>query len=573
MEISQGITYHSAAERRYPDYFLVRDVMTDNQVPRETIGNTMTIAIKDIPLPKSEATLEAVSKNAHIGMYIVQDGLFKFVNPWFQQDTGYSEAELIGMSHWDIILPEDRDMVKECARNMLRGERSEPYEYRAIAKDGSIRWVLGTVTEMEYQGRRASLGCYMDVTERKQMETMLEEYRSRLEEQVAWRTEELRAAREMADRDALTGLLNHRCLHERLSDEITRCSQCGDTFALILLDVDSFKQYNDTHGHLAGDEVLKECGQLISRSVRAIDISCRYGGDEFAAILPGASLDGASIVAERIRSQIESGNGLVKAAYTCSVGVALWPADGLTREEIVRAADAALYISKGKGRNCVSLSSEIKQSAMPGAKLGGGRQDDDSVLNTILALAAAVDSRDRHAGDHSRKVSEHAVVIARELGYSDVGIERIRMAALVHDIGMIGVPSQVLTRSSPLSLLEWEQVRAHTRMGVAILRHVRQLEECLEAVQSHHEHYDGKGYPEGLEGESIPLDARIIAVADVFDAITSERPYRKPLPPERAVEEIKRSSGNQFDPKVVDAFMRTIADRRASGISLTTSTE
>ena len=251
---------------------------------------------------------------------------------------------------------------------------------------------------------------------------------------------------------------------------------------------------------------------------------------------------------------------------TCSLGIASWPTDGLTREETTRAADAALYDAKQSGRNRVCLACEV----LPLKELRTGKtddlQNDSAILNRICTLAASVDARDHHARDHSRKVSQYATNIAAALGYSRERIERIHTAALLHDIGKVSIPDQLLTKSEPLVAEDWELIHAHPNLGVAILQHVDSLKDCLAAVQYHHERYDGTGYPAGLKGDNIPLDARILAVADSFDAMTSPRPYRSALSAKEAIEEIRRGAGTQFDSKVVHAFLSTIdTDKNSPG--------
>ena len=361
-------------------------------------------------------------------------------------------------------------------------------------------------------------------------------------------------AKERAHTDELTGLFNHRYFHERLDEEISRCSRFGDIFSLLFLDMDLFKAYNDIYGHLAGDEMLRQVGQYIKSSIRGIDMASRYGGDEFTVILPQASLEDAYRVAERIRKRIEVEMDSKGAPLTCSLGIASWPTDGVMREEIIQAADASLYYAKQMGRNRICLASEITTSEV----LSGGAKPDrePGILSTIYALAATVDAKDHYTYGHSKKVSKYATDIAEALGYSQERIGTLRAAALLHDIGKIGVSDKVLTKAGPLSDEEWEPIRAHPKLGVAILKHVESLSGCLAAIQYHHERYDGTGYPAGLKGENIPLDARIIAVADSYDAMTSLRPYRQgKFTPEQALAELERCAGTQFDPRTVEVFL------------------
>jgi len=363
-------------------------------------------------------------------------------------------------------------------------------------------------------------------------------------------------AKQRANTDELTGLFNHRYFHQRIEEEIARCSRFGEIFSLIFMDMDLFKNYNDVYGHQAGDEVLKQFGRIINGAIRKVDIGFRYGGDEFAIILPGSSLDDASRVASRIRKGLEAQTDMKGIPQTCSTGIASWPTDGVMREEIIQSADAALYHAKQTGGNQECLACQVILSDALRINAANKTQNANAILNTIYALAATVDAKDHHTYGHSKKVSKYATLISEVLGYSKEGIDRIRVAALLHDIGKIGIADNILQKREPLTKEEWGQIRTHPSLGVSILKHVSSLQDCLAAVQYHHERYDGTGYPAGLKGENIPLDARILALADSYDAMTSQRPYRNyTTTKEQAFEELKRCSGTQFDPTIVNVFV------------------
>jgi len=363
-------------------------------------------------------------------------------------------------------------------------------------------------------------------------------------------------AKQRANTDELTGLFNHRYFHIRVEEEIARCSRFGDIFSLIMMDMDLFKHYNDVHGHLTGDEILAQFGKIIGQSSRTVDICFRYGGDEFAVILPGTPLEGATKVAERIRKGLESQTDTMGMPQTTSIGIASWPTDGVMREEIIRAADAALYYAKHTGGNRVCWACEVALADVLKMDNTKSQQNRSAILNTIYALAATVDAKDHHTYGHSKKVSGYAASIAGALGYDEEGVERIRAAALLHDIGKIGISDSILTKREELTAEEWELLRAHAGLGVSILKNVESLSNCLAAVQYHHERFDGTGYPSGLKGQNIPLDARILSVADCYDAMTSFRPYRShKATREQAISELRRGAGSQFDPEIVKVFI------------------
>jgi len=359
-----------------------------------------------------------------------------------------------------------------------------------------------------------------------------------------------------ATTDELTRLYNHRNFHERLEQEIARGSRFGNTFSLIMLDLDLFKAYNDIYGHLAGDQLLRKIGQAIENSIRAIDLAFRYGGEEFTVLLPETRLDDAYRVAERIRKTIETRTSFREMPVTASLGIANWPNDGVMKEEIINRADAALYRAKQTGRNRTCLSSDVLKPET--AQIGAELEAQPRALSIIYALAATVDAKDHYTYGHSRKVSEYAVALAEALKMDRDRVDTIRAGGLLHDIGKLGVPDSILTKPGPLDDDEWEPIKSHPELGVEILKRVIDLVNCLPAILHHHEHYDGSGYPRGLKRDSIPLEARILCIADAYDAITSPRPYRAQLPSEQAVAELKRCSGTQFDPELVEAFIKVI---------------
>jgi diguanylate cyclase (GGDEF)-like protein/putative nucleotidyltransferase with HDIG domain len=356
-----------------------------------------------------------------------------------------------------------------------------------------------------------------------------------------------------ANTDELTGLYNHRHFHERIEQEIARGSRFGITFSLIILDLDLFKVYNDIYGHLAGDQLLRKVGKLIQGSVRAIDLAFRYGGEEFAILLPETRLEDAFRVAERLRKTIESKSSFREMPVTGSLGVANWPSDGVMKEEIIHRADTALYRAKQTGRNRTCIASDVLKTSQSDG-IVQANEPEPKALSIIYALAATVDAKDHYTYGHSRKVSEYAVTLAEALRLPQDTIHLIRAAGLLHDIGKIGVPDSILTKPTALEQKEWEPIRTHPELGVEILRHVVDLSNCLPAILHHHENWDGSGYPHGLKAEAIPFEARILSVADAYDAITSPRPYRTQLNLKDALDELRRCSGTQFDPALVPIF-------------------
>ena len=354
--------------------------------------------------------------------------------------------------------------------------------------------------------------------------------------------------------DELTGLFNRRHFEERLKEEIEQHSKYVGVFSLFMLDLDNFKTYNDLYGHPSGDKLLNQIGEIIKSCTRSIGQAFRYGGDEFIAILPQTTTENAYQVAEQVRGQIAEEMKRKAITVTCSIGLAGYPTDGVTSDQLINAADTALYYAKRTGGNRICLSSKILSEPVAEA----GTYTRGSGLSAVYALVSAMEARDPYIYGHSRKVNTYAVALAEAIGLSPDEVSKVSTAALLHDIGQIGIPDKVLNKKGALSREDLRAIKSHTRLGASIVGNVPGLVSCLPAILYHHEMWDGNGYPEGLKGENIPLEARILAIADMFASMTSPRPYRDALSDEEALEEIRKGAGTQFDPKLAKVFIDVV---------------
>ena len=372
-------------------------------------------------------------------------------------------------------------------------------------------------------------------------------------------------ARYLAQRDPVTGLLNHRGINTQLEKELARNGRSGGCFAVVMMDLDNFKLFNDTYGHVVGDQVLQNVAALLEKSVRRADIVGRYGGDEFVALLPDTDAHGAVRTIDRIRTALrESGytaDSGSRVPVFMSYGVATYPFDGRQLSELLAAADANLYRSKRQGGDSVTA---------PGSEEGGS-ETKSGVFTVLDGLVTTVDNKDHYTRKHSDDVCERAVAVASELGLSSETQRCLRIAALLHDVGKIGIPDHILRKPGSLTEEEYEAIKQHVNLGELVINEIPNLVDVLGAVSSHHERYDGEGYPRGLKGQDIPLLGRILAVTDAYSAMTTDRPYRKALTPEEARRELIDVSGTQLDPKVVAAFLAILDDASCSGVSTTVS--
>jgi diguanylate cyclase (GGDEF)-like protein/putative nucleotidyltransferase with HDIG domain len=360
---------------------------------------------------------------------------------------------------------------------------------------------------------------------------------------------------EASHRDPLTGLLNRRGFEDTFDLELERARRSNAPLSLIVGDLDLFKRINDTYGHPAGDAALERIAHTIQSAKRGFDSGARVGGEEFALLAPESDENGAYMLAERIRTEVDKTFAGANGHLTISFGIATFPLHGQTADSLLRAADQALYAAKRLGRNRTVISS----AEVPGilARPPHGREEAHVELTALLSLAEALDVRDSGSATHCHRVGRLAELMARELGLAPDSVERVRLAGILHDVGRVGMPDSLVRKDGPLTDQEWSWVRSHPEIGARLVE-TTEFDDIRSWILFHHERPDGRGYPEGRTATEVPLEARILAVADAYEAMTSERPYRAALAPEEAAEELRSGAGRQFDEDVVEALLRAV---------------
>jgi diguanylate cyclase (GGDEF)-like protein len=394
--------------------------------------------------------------------------------------------------------------------------------------------------------------------------------------------------------DGLTGIKTRRFFWEALSSEWKRASRSGRPFSVVLIDLDKFKGVNDSLGHLEGDLVLARVGRLLEQKCRQSNVVARYGGDEFIILMPETGIEQAQVSADRLRLWLATDPMLEEHQITGSFGVASFPVHGFAIEDLIRVADAGMYLSKREGGNKVSTSEPFREGSEIHRQLvssyiegflqrehsgpehleelvatlrklcGSADQDAHSLREAVEALALAAEMREPNAPGHGEQCGHYAGIIARGLNLSAGEVADVTFAARVHDVGKLLIAERILNKSAPLTEQELALIRTHPQVGVEILRAIPKIDRVAEAVEAHHEAFDGTGYPFGLRGEAIPLFGRILSVADAYSNMMSERSFAPAKTHEQALAELEKMSGTRFDGMIVRLFARLLKMEQTS---------
>ena len=510
--------------------------------------------------------------------------------------TGYSASLMLGTkNHWMPFYSSQRPCLADLLINRSpRSEINKQYKNMAIRKwelvEGAYeiegffaplgkkgKWLRFTAAPLVGSNGKmtAAIETIEDISSRKEAE----QEKEKLNKELLRSNHRLKS---LVLRDFETGLFNRRFLDEVMEAEFTRAKRYNQSLSLIMLDIDYFKSINNMYGHQFGNLCLQQLAKLLKKAVRKYDIVVRSGGEEFIIISPGIDRFQTLVLAQRILDEINvfnfgDRNGTVKLKV--SIAVVSYPEEGVLKSEnLVELAEQVLIRAKECGGNRVYTSGESKKSKTKFLIKKTNKQENilglrhkldritlranQNLIEAIFAFAKAIELRDHYTGEHVEKTVLYATKLGRSLKLSMEEIENLRQAAILHDLGKLGISDKILLKNSKLTDSEYTQIKKHPQIAADILRPIHFLRSVIPYILYHHERWDGRGYPCGLQGELIPVGARIIAIADVFQALTSNRPYRKAFTKDEAVRIMKEGAGSQFDPKIVKVFLKLIKDKK-----------
>ena len=494
-----------------------------------------------------------------------ENGLVIYTNKKIAEMLDYKPDEIIGKYIYKLF---GKRNISHFNKGYDKNRYGNPYGYELNISTNKRKKISVIINQAFLLNRNKKIdGVLITVTDISK--------RVRTEVRMA---KEVKNLKEISILDGLTGIYNHRHFWERLYQEYRRSKRYLNNLCLLMIDIDLFKVINDSYSHRFGDFILKELAILLKRNCRESDIAFRYGGDEFAILLTDIGYSGANTFAEKTRKLIEahkfrSGEKIVK--ITISIGVSSLIEDGVTSEnEFVEFADKALAFTKSVGRNKLACFKDIEQENVEDQTTKTETKEFISKINmisegvmrssieSIITLVKGMEARTPYFEEHSINVMNYSLLIAKTMNLSKEEIEIIRNAALLHDVGKAGISENILLKDEELTKEERKQIKDHSFLGVSMLGHIHFLKKSLPSILYHHEWYDGNGYNCGLKKDEIPLGAKIISVADAFDAMNSARPYRGALSPKKIIENFVNGAGTQFFPKVVYSFLQVIKEHK-----------
>ncbi|ACB84370.1 sensor domain-containing diguanylate cyclase/phosphohydrolase [Natranaerobius thermophilus] len=444
-----------------------------------------------------------------------KEGYLTFVSPNWKQLLGHDPENVVGNHYKEFVHSEDIEKVIAKHKELLEtGTLDSEIEYRVRHKSGEWKWHASRINIMESdENRVVILGVARDITLRKEAESKI---------------------RYLSFHDSLTGLYNRAYLDEQIKQLNNKHFY---PLSVIMADLNGLKLVNDTYGHLAGDEMLKKAASSIKNSIRKNDIVARWGGDEFLILLPQTNKQDAKKLSERLLDSC-------KNQYVQDVPISL----AVGRATITKPENDDEYLTK----TLIEAEDDMYKQ-----KLANSRSARSSILTALLKT---LEAKSFETESHTVRMRNIAKQIGKKIGLSDSELNKLNLLITLHDIGKINIPEDILSKQGKLTEKEWETIKTHPLTGYRIALATEEFAHVAEGILSHHERWDGKGYPQGLKEKEIPLLARITTIADAYEVMTNGRPYQKPMTQGEIIEEFKRCSGSQFDPELVQAFLEILTN-------------
>ncbi|MFH1367612.1 MAG: PAS domain S-box protein [Elusimicrobiota bacterium] len=521
---------------------------------------------KETSLRESEERYKSLVQLLPDAVVVHSGGKVVFINQKGAESVGAkSPEEIIGRSIKDYIHPDSIQLALQRTKIMYEQQKPLPsVEEKFIRIDGRVIDTEVTGMGLVFQGKPSAIVVIRDITERKKSEEKLKELYKDLV-----RTN--KKLERLALRDPHTGLYNFRYLEDIIEVEFHKCRRNVHPLSVVMMDIDYFKSLNDVYGHQFGDLVLKQFGKYLQSFMRKSDVLIRYGGEEFVIVSPGVNRSGAMKMSQRLLDSLNFtnfGNKSHKVKLKISMAVVSCPEDACAKGmDLVSKADHVLNKVKEFGGNTVYSTDDTRDKK----KLAENDEDvkvlkdkidklnkraNQSLIEAIFAFAKTLELKDYQTGVHTEKTVKYATEIAVRMKLPRQDVESVKQAAILHDLGKIGISEKILLKKAKLTKEEFEEIKKHPQIAADILRPIQHLHALIPHIIYHHERWDGKGYPNKLKGQEIPVGARIVAVADVYQALTSARPYRKAYSKKEALKMIKQEAGKQFDPKIIELFLK-----------------
>jgi diguanylate cyclase (GGDEF)-like protein/PAS domain S-box-containing protein len=523
---------------------------------------------------------EKLLTDANVWIDVVdRDGAVLMWNNKAEWISGYKREDVIGQTKiWELMYPEQkqRGRVLNFMKKLIAAGKSikdvETEITTAAGEKRTMAW-SSTIIRDSYGKIVGSMFVGADVTDRNIAEAERETLNKEL-------VKINRRLNQLALKDSQTGLYNHHYLTEIIEPEFYRAKRYVHPVSVIMIDIDYFRSVNELYGHEFGDLVLRQFSVQLRKMVRKYDIVVRFGGEEFVIVSSGTDRSRATALGQRLLEALtlcNFGDKKKVVKLKMSVAVASYPDDPATKGmDLINMADKILDKVKGEGGAKVYSYLEVRKAkpAKPEdieitdvkylkeqmERLN--KRGKQSLMEAIFAFAKTIEMRDHYTGEHADSTVRYSTMIARAINMSQEEIDNVRKASILHDLGKVGISDKILLKRSKLTKKEFDEIKKHPQIAADIIRPIQFMHEIIPLILYHHERWDGKGYPAGLKGDGIPLGARIISIADVYQALTSDRPYRKAFPREEAMEIIKEGAGTQFDPGIVKVFLGILREEK-----------